>query len=107
MMTAAVDAASVPNSPRLLAVTVLTSMDANELAGIGINGPDQQLPVGIHVQHGVNRLGKRLHYFFNYSAATAKATYSYASGNSLLDGKSVSKGAELTLAPWDLAIIEE
>ena len=36
MMTAAADAASAPNSPRLLAVTVLTSMDANELAGIGI-----------------------------------------------------------------------
>jgi orotidine-5'-phosphate decarboxylase len=36
MMTAAAEAASAPNSPRLLAVTVLTSMDANELAGIGI-----------------------------------------------------------------------
>jgi orotidine-5'-phosphate decarboxylase len=36
MMTAAVEAASAPGSPRLLAVTVLTSMDANELAGIGI-----------------------------------------------------------------------
>src|SRR5258705_1334394 len=36
MMSAAADAASAPGSPRLLAVTVLTSMDANELAGIGI-----------------------------------------------------------------------
>jgi len=36
MMTAAAEAASAPGSPRLLAVTVLTSMDANELAGIGI-----------------------------------------------------------------------
>jgi len=36
MMQAAADAASAPGSPRLLAVTVLTSMDANELAGIGI-----------------------------------------------------------------------
>jgi len=34
MMTAAAEAA--PGSPRLLAVTVLTSMDAGELAGIGI-----------------------------------------------------------------------
>jgi orotidine-5'-phosphate decarboxylase len=37
MMTAAAEAASAPGSPRLLAVTVLTSMDASELAGIGIN----------------------------------------------------------------------
>jgi orotidine-5'-phosphate decarboxylase len=36
MMTAAAEAASAPGSPRLLAVTVLTSMDATELAGIGI-----------------------------------------------------------------------
>jgi orotidine-5'-phosphate decarboxylase len=36
MMSAAAEAAAAPGSPRLLAVTVLTSMDANELAGIGI-----------------------------------------------------------------------
>jgi orotidine-5'-phosphate decarboxylase len=36
MMVAAAEAASAPGSPRLLAVTVLTSMDANELAGMGI-----------------------------------------------------------------------
>jgi orotidine-5'-phosphate decarboxylase len=37
MMTAAAEAAAAPGSPRLLAVTVLTSMDANELAGIGVS----------------------------------------------------------------------
>ena len=36
MMAAAVEAACAPGSPRLLAVTVLTSMDAAELAAIGI-----------------------------------------------------------------------
>jgi orotidine-5'-phosphate decarboxylase len=36
MMSAAAEAASAPGSPRLLAVTVLTSMDASQLAGIGI-----------------------------------------------------------------------
>ena len=36
MMTAAAEAAKSPGSPRLLAVTVLTSMDARELTGIGI-----------------------------------------------------------------------
>jgi orotidine-5'-phosphate decarboxylase len=35
MITAAAEAASAPGSPRLLAVTVLTSMDADQLAGIG------------------------------------------------------------------------
>ncbi|MBB5329270.1 orotidine-5'-phosphate decarboxylase [Tunturiibacter gelidoferens] len=36
MMTAAAEAAKAPGSPRLLAVTVLTSMDAAQLAGTGI-----------------------------------------------------------------------
>jgi orotidine-5'-phosphate decarboxylase len=37
MMRLAAEAASTPNAPRLLAVTVLTSMDAAELSGVGIN----------------------------------------------------------------------
>ncbi len=36
MMSAAAEAACAPGSPRLLAVTVLTSMDASQLTGIGI-----------------------------------------------------------------------
>jgi orotidine-5'-phosphate decarboxylase len=36
MMFAAAEAACAPGSPRLLAVTVLTSMDASQLTGIGI-----------------------------------------------------------------------
>ena len=36
MMTAAAEAAKAPGSPRLLAVTVLTSMDAAQLAATGI-----------------------------------------------------------------------
>jgi orotidine-5'-phosphate decarboxylase len=39
MMSAAAEAASAPGSPRLLAVTVLTSMDPNELTSIGITAP--------------------------------------------------------------------
>jgi beta-galactosidase len=73
----------------------------------GLTNADQQLPAAIHVQHGTNRLGKRLHYYFNYSSAEVKLTYSYAPGTNLLDGKPVAKSAQLTLAPWDLAIIEE
>src|ERR1700733_11588285 len=44
MMAAAAEAASAPGAPRLLAVTVLTSMDANELSGIGVAGtPAEQV----------------------------------------------------------------
>jgi beta-galactosidase len=73
----------------------------------GLTGPDQLLPAAVHTQHGVNRMGKRLHYYFNYSAAEVRAAYGYAAGTNLLYGKQVTKDAELSLGPWDLAIIEE
>jgi len=59
------------------------------------------------VQHGVNRMGKRIHYCFNYSGAEVKLSYAYGSGTNLLDGKPVTQSSELTLKPWDLVIIEE
>ena len=44
MMAAASEAATDPDSPRLLAVTVLTSMDASELAAIGVtSSPAEQV----------------------------------------------------------------
>ena len=52
-------------------------------------------------------MGKRVHYYFNYSGAEVKASYAYGAGTNLLDGKSVSKSEDLALAPWDLAIVEE
>jgi beta-galactosidase len=73
----------------------------------GLANSDEQLPAGVHLQHGVNRQSKHLHYYFNYSGSDLKAAYAYGAGVNLLDGKSVDQGQELTLAPWDLAIIEE
>jgi beta-galactosidase len=55
----------------------------------------------------VNRSGKRIHYYFNYSANEVKANYAYGAGTNLVDGKAVAKAAVLTLSPWDLAIVEE
>jgi beta-galactosidase len=79
--------------------------DAIDKAGLTSN--DQQLPAVVHVTHGVNRMGKHIHYYFNYSGAEVKASYAYGAGTNLLDAKRVSNGQELTLAPWDLAIVEE
>jgi beta-galactosidase len=84
-----------------------TAVLRDALGKAGLTGADQQLPASVHVQHGVNRQGKRLHYYFNYSANEQRAQYSYGAGTNLLDGKSIAKGASLTLAPWDLAIVEE
>jgi beta-galactosidase len=52
-------------------------------------------------------LGKKIHYYFNYSGTEVKVGYDHGAGTNLLDGKAVGKGQELTLPPWDLAIVEE
>jgi beta-galactosidase len=52
-------------------------------------------------------MGRRVHYYFNYSAGEVRANYAYGPGTNLLDRKPVSKSDALTLGPWDLAIVEE
>jgi beta-galactosidase len=84
-----------------------TAILRQSLEKLNLSGPDQQLPAAVHVQHGVNRLGKQLHYYFNYSSQEVKVSYAYAAGTNLLNGKPVAKSAEVTLGPWELAIIEE
>lgn len=77
------------------------------LDAAGLTGADQQLSASVHVRHGVNRLGKRIHYYFNYSSAEIRPVYSYAGGTNLLDGKAVAQNGVLAIAPWDVAIVEE
>jgi beta-galactosidase len=73
----------------------------------GLTGADQQLPEAVRVRHGINRQGKRVHYYFNYSDGSKSFAYSYAAGNDLLTGSAVTRGQSLALKPWDVAIIEE
>ncbi len=87
--------------------TLQTALLKRTLDQIGLTGADQQLPHQVHVQHGVNRDGKRIHYYFNYSSDNVKFIYAYGGGTGLLRGTSPSKGQEITLGPWDLAIVEE
>ena len=75
------------------------------LAKAGVKGDDA--PAKVHVQHGVNHKGKKIHYYFNYSSAEQSVNYPYGAGTNLLDGKTVDQSAALKLAPWDVAIIEE
>jgi beta-galactosidase len=84
-----------------------TAVLRSALEKAGLTGPDQQLPAAVHSQHGVNRMGKHLHYYFNYSSAEVKLNYCCGAGTNLIDAKPVAKAAQLTLAPWDLAIVEE
>ncbi len=90
-----------------LSDTLQTAVLRDALQKAGLASSDQQLPSSVHVKHGVNRIGKRIHYYFNYSGNEVKANYAFGAGTNLLDGKAVANGGMLTLGPWDLVIVEE
>ena len=76
-----------------------------ELAGL--TGPDQSLPATVRVKHGLNRKGKALHYYLNYSSDPQTVTYAYGPGADLLTQSAVVRAQSIALKPWDAAIIEE
>jgi beta-galactosidase len=80
-------------------------LDVLKLAGL--SDPDQQLPQPVRVKHGVNRKGKTIHYYLNYSSETQTFVYSYSAGRDLLGQTAVAPSQSITLKPWDLAIVEE
>ena len=89
-------------SPKLQEKVLL---DVLKLAGL--SGPDQQLPQPVRVKHGVNRKGKTIHYYLNYSSETQTFVYPYGAGRDLLGQTTVAPSQSITLKPWDLAIVEE
>lgn len=76
------------------------------LGRAGLSGPDQKLPPAVRVKHGTAG-GKRFHYYLNYSSENQQFQYTYASGEELLSGRAMARSQAVTLAPWDLAVIEE
>lgn len=73
----------------------------------GLTGPDQQLPAPVRVKHGVNRDGRTIHYYLNYSSDNQTFTYPCRSGSDLLSQTALAASQSVTLKPWDAAIIEE
>ena len=92
--------------------TVLSSklQDAvmlDELRLCGLTTTDQALPPKLHVKHGVNATGKRIHYYLNYSSSPVSFVYDYAPAHNLLTNQATEHGSRMTVGPWDLIIAEE
>lgn len=79
----------------------------SSLEELGLIGVDQQLPAAIHSRSGVNGDNRTVRYYLNYSGAPVTFTYPHKSGTDLLTARKVGGSNKLTLAPWDVAIIEE
>jgi beta-galactosidase len=80
-------------------------LDVLQLAGLA--GPEQVVPPSVRVKHGVNRSGKTIHYFLNYSSNPQTFSYAYGAGTDLLTQTEATRSQQITVKPWDLAIIEE
>jgi beta-galactosidase len=84
-----------------------TEVVRSYLQELGMTGPDQQLPPKVHTRTGINHFGRPVHYYFNYSGAEVRFNYAHKAGTDLLSTRRVASNDTLTLAPWDLAIVEE
>ena len=67
--------------------------------------PEIQFPV--IVRKGVNKDGKIIKYYLNYSGETTEAAYRGKKGIELLTKKKVEENDTIVLAPWGVDIIEE
>jgi beta-galactosidase len=86
-------------------------LQANVLRGVladaGLMGGDQKLPAKVHAQSGINGQNRALHYYFNYSGTQQSFAYPHRAGADLLSGRPIAAAQTITLAPWDLVIVEE
>jgi beta-galactosidase len=80
---------------------------ADLIRKLKLSSSDQQLPAAVRVKHGENGSGRRLHYYLNYSSDSQSFTYAYKAGANLLTAEPIASAGQLSLKPWDAAIVEE
>jgi len=100
-------AGSLTYEGTFLSDTLQRALIRDLLKHVGLTGPDEELPPAVKVRHGRNRLGKRLHYYLNFSGTEQTVSYPYADGADLLTGGVIQHGKSLKLGPWDLVIVSE
>jgi beta-galactosidase len=73
----------------------------------GISNPDVQFSWPLIAKSGLNEDGNKLHFYYNYSSDPINFQYPHKKGLELVSETSVDPDQSLTLAPWDILIIEE
>jgi hypothetical protein len=48
-----------------------------------------------------------MHFYLNFSSREQRFPYSYAPGVDVLSNRDFTRGGEMTLAPWEVGVIEE
>ncbi len=92
---------AIPSAP------VMQQLLIHAVKGAGLWGKDQQLSFPVIVKHGVNKYGKNIHYYLNYSGKPQVFAYLYKPSVELLTQKTLATGQQVTLGPWGLVVLEE
>ncbi len=85
----------------------LKAFFVRRLARAGLWGAEQKAAFPVVIRSGVNRYGKMVRYYFNYSQNAKEQEILHGPGEELLSGKRVAPGETFLLGPWDVRIIEE
>ena len=75
------------------------------LSASGVEIPEEKYPVII--RSGINDLGKKIRYFFNYSSEEQEVLYAFKDGKELLTDGRIRAQSVLKIPAWDVKIIEE
>jgi beta-galactosidase len=70
-------------------------------------GIDQALVFPMIAKTGINQAGKKVHYYFNYSATPNTLSYPHKKGKELLSTIVVLQNSVLNLDAWGVKIVEE
>lgn len=73
----------------------------------GLWSADQDIAFPLITKSGLNRQGKAVRYYFNYSARATSFRYPHAPGTSLLSGRPVARDSQQELPPWGVLIVLE
>jgi beta-galactosidase len=90
-----------------ISAPVTEKVVADVVKKAGLWGLDQQLTFPLIIRSGINQQQKKVHYYFNYSAAAASLPYPYGAGKELLSNAAVAQNQSLQLAPWGVQIVAE
>lgn len=73
----------------------------------GLWGAEQEAPFPVHIESAVNRAGRKVRFYFNYSGEDLEQEYLHGGGVELISGAAVRHGDRMELEPWGFRIIEE
>jgi beta-galactosidase len=97
---------SVTYEGTVLSDKLQAAVVADLLRQAGI-APEAGLPEKLRLRQAVNRDGRALRFYMNFSGEPQAFTYPHRAATELVSQKPVAAGERVTLGPWDLAIMRE